>query len=313
MGPTPRPRDEVREAQKMLLKQHEDRKKVQHVNQLVVAPERHISVDTNELRLALKNRLELDQREAFDDLCKLMEGVANFDFFDLKRRIRQSFLPFAAGAKNQVYLQRTSKSLPSTISLDDKELIFIRDVYEVLRASHYRLLTRQEWEIATSEDFIVSLPVEVNWDYMDKDMLPKFWNSSPELKAKRATLPDEMADRILVFHRGVGTQKLSGLLIDQKLDLLMNYTIWHVWDMIKDKLVKKKDTAAAEAGAAGGAGAAKRVSDSSSSSDEGGAGPSQPQLGRSRTIPAKVSGGQLIQSHHKFAKVGVDRREQMGT
>jgi hypothetical protein len=31
-------------------------------------------------------------------------------------------------------------------------------------------------------------------------------------------------DRILVFHRGIGTERVTGLLIDQKLDLLMDYT-----------------------------------------------------------------------------------------
>lgn len=33
-----------------------------------------------------------------------------------------------------------------------------------------------------------------------------------------------LQDRILVFHRGIGSAKVSGLLIDQKLDLLMDYT-----------------------------------------------------------------------------------------
>lgn len=36
--------------------------------------------------MAVKNRLELSDRIMFDDLTKLMEGVANFDFFDLKAR-----------------------------------------------------------------------------------------------------------------------------------------------------------------------------------------------------------------------------------
>lgn len=48
--------------------------------------ERHISVDPHELKMAVKNRLELADRTQFDDLTKLMEGVANFDFFDLKQR-----------------------------------------------------------------------------------------------------------------------------------------------------------------------------------------------------------------------------------
>lgn len=125
------------------------------------------------------------------------------------------------------------------------------DVYEVLAASHYTLLTKEEWDLATSENFNLNLPMEVrsfakpspghlhacislllvvydtsgcmirahnsrvlvgltvcadsgyvvcahvflqvNWDYMDKDLLEKFWESSPSRKALRQTLPDCMA------------------------------------------------------------------------------------------------------------------------
>lgn len=57
-----------------------------NVEAMVCPPEKHISVDSHELKVAIKNRLELEDREGFDDLCKLMEGVANFDFYDLRQR-----------------------------------------------------------------------------------------------------------------------------------------------------------------------------------------------------------------------------------
>jgi hypothetical protein len=34
-------------------------------------------------------------------------------------------------------------------------------VYEVLAASHYTLLTTEEWDLATSENFNLNLPMEV--------------------------------------------------------------------------------------------------------------------------------------------------------
>jgi hypothetical protein len=45
-----------------------------------------------------------------------------------------------------------------------------------------------------------------------------------------------LQDRILVFHRGIGTEKLSGLLIDQKLDLLMDYTVFNLLDKVRQPL-----------------------------------------------------------------------------
>jgi hypothetical protein len=193
--------DEEKRLRRAKQQERAQRKGSLNVDQLVVAPQRHISVDASELKLALRGRLPVEERPDFDDLCKLVEGVASFDFWDLKRRMREEFLPFASGAKNQTYLQRSSRPLPSTVHLDTKEEDFIADVYEVLRASHYHLLTRDEWEIATAEDFQLSLPVEVNWEYMDNQMLTKLWASNEEYKEIRDTLPDELADRILVFHR----------------------------------------------------------------------------------------------------------------
>lgn len=36
------------------------------------------------------------------------------------------------------------------------------DVYEVLAASHYTLLTNEEWDLATSENFNLNLPMKVS-------------------------------------------------------------------------------------------------------------------------------------------------------
>lgn len=51
--------------------------------------------------------------------------------------------------------------MPTTPNLDTKELEFVGDVFEVLRASHYHLLTAAEWRIAQAEQFSLTLPLEV--------------------------------------------------------------------------------------------------------------------------------------------------------
>lgn len=83
-------------------------------------PEKHISVPKNELRLALKNRLELSDRAMFDDLVKLMEGVASFDFVDVKRRMRENFLPFACAARGEAHAARAAERAPTKEELDAK-------------------------------------------------------------------------------------------------------------------------------------------------------------------------------------------------
>ncbi len=44
-------------------------------------------------------------------------------------------------------------------------------------------------------------PVEVNWDYMDGELLQRFWAGRSAERAGAAPI----ADRILVFHRGITT------------------------------------------------------------------------------------------------------------
>lgn len=44
-------------------------------------------------------------------------------------------------------------------------------------------------------------PVEVNWGYMDEKLLQRFWSSRSNERAGLASI----ADRTLVFHRGITT------------------------------------------------------------------------------------------------------------
>ena len=51
---------------------------------------------------------------------------------------------------------------PSPAPRHSQELNFLSDVYDVLRASHFRLLNREEWAIALAESFQLNLPLEVS-------------------------------------------------------------------------------------------------------------------------------------------------------
>lgn len=48
-------------------------------------------------------------------------------------------------------------------------------------------------------------PVEVNWEYMDSELMQRFWASHADERASKASI----SDRILVFHRGISTVKKS--------------------------------------------------------------------------------------------------------
>lgn len=75
----------------------------------------------------------------------------------------------------------------------------------MLEASHYRLLTSSEWEAAQAEDFLLTLPVSVKWDFFDENLLKKIEGRQNDL----ANSPKELRDRVLVFHRGVDVARIK--------------------------------------------------------------------------------------------------------
>lgn len=169
---------------------------------------------------------------------------------------------------------------------------------------------QEEWQIATAEDFELTSPVTVNWDYMDPKMLSKFWTSNADRAQLRRTVPEEMADRILLFHRGIGSQRMSGLLVNQKLDLLMEYTVFWLFDLIKEKLPKKKGQAnktriadvptdITSVGEPSSSGATANSNGSARAS-------ALPRLSKQQST-VEISGAQYIASTHKYAKQ-VERR-----
>lgn len=46
---------------------------------------------------------------------------------------------------------------PSEEELDDMEMAFLEDMYELMQASHFRLLSEEDWDTAQDEQFTVSL------------------------------------------------------------------------------------------------------------------------------------------------------------
>lgn len=46
-----------------------------------------------------------------------------------------------------------------------------------------------------------NMPIEVNWDVMDTQLLQRFWSGHPRLRRGTA----ELLERVMVFHRGIHT------------------------------------------------------------------------------------------------------------
>ncbi|KAK9804732.1 hypothetical protein WJX72_002789 [[Myrmecia] bisecta] len=183
----------------------------------ISAPQDYIMQDSTE-RVAAAGQ----DGEQFRELCKLLEATCQFEFLEIRRRVKSNFNLFSLATAGKPLPKRRGKEVqPESAELDQRELRFVEDFYTLLKAAHYRLLSQEEWETALAEEFTFTMPVDVKWDLMDSSLLKRFWAGR---QAERASLAD-ISDHIIVFHRGIKTVKARGTYINEKIDLLTDYLI----------------------------------------------------------------------------------------
>jgi hypothetical protein len=132
----------------------------------------------------------------------MLDGICTNSYSRLRHALEQDFAFFAAAAACSPGSDHRARDAESVCAeLDAQETRFLTNFWRLLEAGHYKLLTASAWDAALAEEFLLTLPVKVNWDALDSELLPRaLWPSRPE---DRQSAPEELADRVLVFHRGV--------------------------------------------------------------------------------------------------------------
>eukprot|EP00210_Caulerpa_lentillifera_P002343 g2248.t1 len=182
---------------------------------------RHISAPLPEILEVLHGRLPLEQTQTFSTFAQLLEAYIQCQFLSLRNSIKRSFLLFSRGALGKEYVSRRGRSVPSRQEFASKEVQFIADFMTLMESAHYQLVTKELWEIALKEDFLLTMPITVNMDSMDSKMLKRFWDGKSD---QRNQLP-ETADRILIFYRGVSISRKTDIFISEKINLFLHYTV----------------------------------------------------------------------------------------
>lgn len=190
----------------------------------VVGPlPRFIDVPDGKLLQYFQSVLPVDLEQSVTELHQLLEGISTHSYSQLKRHLESDFSYFgeaAAGTKNP-------GNRPSEAALDARQLSFVAELVTALRTAHYAPLSSSQWEAASSEDFMMTLPVSINWGALDSRLLSSYY---ADRQAERAALPAEVADRLLVFHRGIETARLEGSYYALKVDLLISfYLLQPLW------------------------------------------------------------------------------------
>eukprot|EP00887_Chlorella_sp_A99_P006555 scaffold3.g6555.t1 len=179
------------------------------------------------------------------------------DFSLLRKRLERNFAAFSSGgggafSGHRTLARRADRSLKRQASLQEMEeasaappapaaspppcsplgllpasarLRFLKDFFRLTEAAHYRLLSEDEWELASAEEFLFSLPVTVDWGALDRELLTRFWAGRPKQRQARARGLPRLADRILIFHRGITRARMSGLYLGLKIELLVSFLL----------------------------------------------------------------------------------------
>ncbi|KAK9809543.1 hypothetical protein WJX73_000179 [Symbiochloris irregularis] len=207
------------------------------VQRLTLEPERHVGTPTWELFSHFRDMLpQTCEPDDFKQLWQLLEGTCQFEFLAVRRRIKQNFQTFSLAARGKQLPKRKGARDPSDKELDEGELCFMEDLVDLLEASHFKLLSADDWNTAQAEEFTFTMPVEVNWANMDTHLMNRFWDTRPPEEKENIA---DMSDRVLVYHRGITSMKARGKFINDKIDLLVSYLIVHPFLRLYDRLPDK--------------------------------------------------------------------------
>ncbi|KAK9905089.1 hypothetical protein WJX75_009516 [Coccomyxa subellipsoidea] len=209
------------------------------IQDFTVPPERYISTPIeiliDDLLGSIKTTKGSHEKESVLKLARLIESISQVEFANVRRRINQNFCILAAAATGR-QLPKGLGTEPTEEELDEMEMTFMEDMWQLMQASHFRLLSEDDWDTAQEEQFTFNSPVEVNWNYMDGELLQRFWAGHGEDRLGAASI----ADRILVFHRGISTVRAEGQYINDKIDLLIQYLLVDPFQTLYTRIFKHK-------------------------------------------------------------------------
>jgi len=162
----------------------------------------------------LKNALLGSDEEAgktkslWNEFLKKVELVFVARYHMLKAALLDDFEPFDPNRDVPVELPESKLQM-----LEDR---FFSNFKHMVEKGNFEMLTQEEFETASSHDFLNTVPIEPELLKMDP-VFKRYMEAHPDL----AEVVFEGSERIWMFHRGIGVAKFQGLLVLQKIDALL--------------------------------------------------------------------------------------------
>jgi len=184
---------------------------------VLIPPSRHISTSYQDLLEDLAGDAGTGSSDLYQAVAEQLDMVALNEFHLVRRRMKHAFKPFSdAGSGHKANFHGLTGE-----EVDEEEASFLRDLFSLLEAAHFRVLSRGDWDAACNNEFTFTNPMEVAWGAMDKTLLKRFWSERPDQFANAASI----SDKVLVMSRGIHLARAKGRFIEDKIDLLVLYLV----------------------------------------------------------------------------------------
>eukprot|EP00667_Euglena_gracilis_P006397 EG_transcript_6450 len=130
--------------------------------------------------------------------------IVRYEIAALATDIRHNYRLCTPGVPGQ-RLRRRRRQEGREAEVHAAQLKFIEEFCTILNSADYCAVSQKEWDIAVEESFMFTLPVQIQWHCFDAEILGRFLDDHPRLKAYMPSF----SDRILVFWQGssIATQR----------------------------------------------------------------------------------------------------------
>lgn len=158
---------------------------------------------------------DMDKQE-FLIFCTRVEATIRAWYNRQFEEMKQLFMLFDP-VDGQKKLEKQNLSPSQVENLEDR---FLSTLFNTMDKSQYKLLSDAELKAAKEGHYLLDLPILVDHNRLDHSLLARYFKNHP--------LPDlpSYTGQYLIFRRGVGVDRTTGLFPNEKIDTII-IRIWH--------------------------------------------------------------------------------------
>lgn len=162
-----------------------------------------------------------EDRQLFLDFLRLIEAIYHFEYHALVEEIKEDYFRFEPGGAFSDLDGRTAEEIAA---FEDR---FLSNFLTIMDRGNFAPLSQEDVDLAEEEDYLFTLPIVIDWDGLDDEMLGRYFANHPYGNQGQAP---GFAHRILIFRRGVGVDSTEGRFVIDKIEMLLRALCRRLWE-----------------------------------------------------------------------------------